>query len=839
MFAPGQGSPWRPAVTDARRRESTAHTLSIREKLGYSLGDLAANLIFQTLITYLAFFYTDVFRLPPATAATIIFVIGLLGAFVFTPLIGIAADRTATRWGKFRPWILWTAIPFGVLSLLAFSTPDLGEHGKVVYALTTYGLLMLVYAANNLPYSALSGVLTGSMAQRNSLSAYRFVAVMIAQFIIQVLLLPLVLILGDGDRVQGFERVMTVFAVVGTAFFLITFATTRERIVPAREQTGGVLQDLTDLLRNRPWQVMLALTVLVFINLALKGGTYVYYFQYYMREAALTGFLDSSGFNHFIDEVNAALSGWGLSGFTWPKDPATSAFSLFNACGILCMILGIGVSRHLADRFGKRSVFGGALLASTVFLLAFYFFPPTAVAVAFGAFMLHGFFYGITIPLLWAMIADVADYSEWKNHRRATAIIFSAMLCGLKIGLSIGGALVAGILAHHGYQAGAEQQPQAVVDGIRLTVSVYCSLPFLLAVTLLLLYEIDRKMEARIEHDLHARRQAGNLDQLAARAISQPLVTHIHTADPSAHVFEGRLYIYPSHDIDSGAPFDDEGGHFGMEDYHVLRMDAPTGETTDCGVALHVRDVPWAAQQMWAPDAACRDGRYYLYFPAKDRQGMFRIGVAASHRPEGPFIPEPEPMAGTYSIDPAVYEDDDGTHYLYFGGIWGGQLQKYRDNRYDAAHEEPAGDAPALGPRVGRLDACMTRLAEPTREIIILDEHGQPLRADDHARRFFEGPWLHKYQGRYYLSYSTGDTHLLCYAVGDSPYGPFTYGGVILTPVVGWTTHHSICAFEGQWYLFYHDAVLSGGVTHLRSVKCAPLHMEADGSIRTIHPYGA
>jgi Na+/melibiose symporter-like transporter len=826
-------------VTDARRRESTAHTLSIREKLGYSLGDLAANLIFQTLITYLAFFYTDVFRLPPATAATIIFVIGLLGAFVFTPLIGIAADRTATRWGKFRPWILWTAIPFGVLSLLAFSTPDLGEHGKVVYALTTYGLLMLVYAANNLPYSALSGVLTGNMAQRNSLSAYRFVAVMIAQFIIQVLLLPLVLILGDGDRVQGFERVMTVFAVVGTAFFLITFATTRERIVPAREQTGGVLQDLTDLLRNRPWQVMLALTVLVFINLALKGGTYVYYFQYYMREAALTGFLDSSGFNHFIDEVNTALSGWGLSGFTWPKDPATSAFSLFNACGILCMILGIGVSRHLADRFGKRSVFGGALLASTVFLLAFYFFPPTAVAVAFGAFMLHGFFYGITIPLLWAMIADVADYSEWKNHRRATAIIFSAMLCGLKIGLSIGGALVAGILAHHGYQAGAEQQPQAVVDGIRLTVSVYCSLPFLLAVTLLLLYEIDRKMEARIEHDLHARRQAGNVDQLAARAISQPLVTHIHTADPSAHVFEGRLYIYPSHDIDSGAPFDDEGGHFGMEDYHVLRMDTPTGETTDCGVALHVRDVPWAAQQMWAPDAACRDGRYYLYFPAKDRQGMFRIGVAASHRPEGPFIPEPEPMAGTYSIDPAVYEDDDGTHYLYFGGIWGGQLQKYRDNRYDAAHEEPAGDAPALGPRVGRLDACMTRLAEPTREIIILDEHGQPLRADDHARRFFEGPWLHKYQGRYYLSYSTGDTHLLCYAVGDSPYGPFTYGGVILTPVVGWTTHHSICAFEGQWYLFYHDAVLSGGVTHLRSVKCTPLHMEADGSIRTIHPYGA
>ncbi|MCU1046525.1 MFS transporter [Stenotrophomonas maltophilia] len=489
---------------------STEHALSVREKLGYSLGDLAANLIFQTLITYLAFFYTDVYRLPAATAATIIFVVGLLGAFVFTPLIGIAADRTSTRWGRFRPWILWTAIPFGVLSLLAFSTPDLGERGKVVYALTTYALLVCVYAANNLPYSALSGVLTGSMAQRNSLSAYRFVAVMIAQFIIQVLLMPLVLILGDGDRVRGFEQVMTAFAIIGTLFFLITFATTRERIVPTREQSGGVLQDLSDLLHNRPWQVMLALTVLVFINLALKGGSYIYYFQYYMSEAALAAFLQDSGFNGLIGGLNAGLARAGFAAFTWPTDAATSAFSLFNACGILCMILGIGLSRRLADRFGKRDVFGGALFVSTLFLLAFYFFPPTAVAVAFGAFMLHGFCYGITIPLLWAMIADVADYSEWKNHRRATAIIFSAMLCGLKIGLSVGGALVAAILAHYGYQAGLAQQSEAVVEGIRLTVSVYCAIPFLLAVALLFAYEIDKRAETRIEQDLLLRRRSAD-----------------------------------------------------------------------------------------------------------------------------------------------------------------------------------------------------------------------------------------------------------------------------------------------------------------------------------------
>jgi len=328
------------------------------------------------------------------------------------------------------------------------------------------------------------------------------------------------------------------------------------------------------------------------------------------------------------------------------------------------------------------------------------------------------------------------------------------------------------------------------------------------------------------------------LQALAAKAISQPLVRHMYTADPSAHVFEGRLYVYPSHDIDAGIPFDDDGSHFGMEDYHVLRMDAPDGEAVDCGVALHVKDVPWAERQMWAPDAATKGGRYYLYFPAKQADGIFRIGVAVGDRPEGPFTAEPEPIAGSYSIDPAVFADDDGTHYLYFGGLWGGQLQKYRDNRYDAAHAEPADDESALGPRVARLDAGMLRMAEPPREVLILDESGQPLRAGDHDRRFFEAAWMHKHRGRYYFSYSTGNTHYLCYAVGDSPYGPFEYRGRILEPVVGWTTHHSIVEFEGRWYLYYHDSLLSGGVTHLRSVKVAELQYDADGDVMPLHPYG-
>jgi hypothetical protein len=329
-----------------------------------------------------------------------------------------------------------------------------------------------------------------------------------------------------------------------------------------------------------------------------------------------------------------------------------------------------------------------------------------------------------------------------------------------------------------------------------------------------------------------------DLQALAAKAISQPLVTHIYTADPSAHVFEGAIYVYPSHDIDAGIPANDDGDHFGMQDYHVLRMDSPDGEAVDCGVALHVRDVPWAQRQLWAPDAACRDGRYYLYFPAKRADGIFQIGVAVGDDPAGPFVPEPEAIAGSYSIDPAVFADDDGAHYMYFGGLWGGQLQKYRNNVYDTAHEEPADDAPALGPRVARLTADMKQFAEAPREVLILDEAGRPLRAGDHARRFFEASWMHQYRGRYYLSYSTGNTHLLCYGVGDNPYGPFTWQGNILTPVVGWTTHHSICEFKGKWYLFYHDALQSGGVTHLRSIKVTPLHHEERGRIRTIRPYG-
>lgn len=329
-----------------------------------------------------------------------------------------------------------------------------------------------------------------------------------------------------------------------------------------------------------------------------------------------------------------------------------------------------------------------------------------------------------------------------------------------------------------------------------------------------------------------------NFEVINKIAISEPLVKHMYTADPSAHVFNGKIYIYPSHDIDAGIPFNDNGDHFGMEDYHVFSMESIDSEVIDNGVALHVKDVPWAEKQMWAPDASCKNGKYYLYFPAKRADGIFQIGVAISDSPTGPFIPEPEAIKDSYSIDPAVFEDEDGKFYLYFGGIWGGQLQKYRNNKFSEENEEPGKNEPALGPIVGLLTDDMTQFNDSPIEIKILDKNGDVLLAGNNEQRFFEGPWMHKYNGKYYFSYSTGDTHFICYAIGDNPYGPFTYQGRILNPVIGWTSHHSICEVDGKWYLFYHDSSLSKGITHLRSIKVTEITYNEDGSINTIDPYG-
>lgn len=480
---------------------NSSQKISVVEKIGYSLGDLAANLVFQTLVTYLAYFYTDIYGLKAEDASVITLTVGLLAGFVFNPLIGALADRTRTKWGKFRPWILLTAIPLGAAALFAFSTPDFSYKGKMVYAAVTYSVLLLLYAANNLPYAALSGVITGDMGERNSISSYRFVAVMFAQFFVQVFMLPIILSAGHGDKAAGIEVVMTWLAIIGTVMLLITFFTTKERVIPKPDQESTLGADLKDLKKNKPWIIMLIVTALIFITLAMKGGSYVYYFNNYVDEASLQNFI--SPITDFFNSIGMNFFG---------EDPRSAGFGLFNAGGIIMMIVGITFSKKFADKYGKRDAFIASLFSSTLFVLSFIFYPPKSVGLMFMSQILHGFFYGIGTPLLWAMIADVADYSEWKNNRRATAIIFSAMMVGLKVGLSIGSSLVAYIIGQYGYisSEGAVNvlQPETVSAGAKMLVSIFPSIPFFLACGLLMFYEITRKKEIEIENDLKERRKA-------------------------------------------------------------------------------------------------------------------------------------------------------------------------------------------------------------------------------------------------------------------------------------------------------------------------------------------
>jgi GPH family glycoside/pentoside/hexuronide:cation symporter len=477
--------------------------VSLLEKIGYSLGDLAANLVFQSLITYLAFFYTDIYGLKNNDASLIMLSVGLVAAFLFNPIVGALADRTNSRWGKFRPWILYTAIPLGVIALLVFSTPNFAYKGKVIYAAITYTLLLLLYAGNNLPYSALSGVLTGDMKERNSISSIRFIAVMFAQFFVQVFMLPIIQFAGKGDKAAGMEIVMTWLAIIGSILVLITFFTTRERIVPSVEQKSTLKQDLSDLVKNKPWLILLGVTILIFTTLSLKGGSYVYYFNNYVDKDALASFI--SPITNFLTSIGINFFG---------SDPVSAGFGLFNAGGIIFMLVGIGLSKKLADKYGKRDVYRLGLFISTLFILFFYFFSPKSVIMMFCSQIFHGFFYGITIPVLWAMVADVADYSEWKNNRRATAIIFSAMMVGLKAGLSFGQALVTWILGLYGYinkhDVAVGQtiiEPESVAHGAKMLISVFASIPFLIAVALLFFYKINKQTETLLETELAERRK--------------------------------------------------------------------------------------------------------------------------------------------------------------------------------------------------------------------------------------------------------------------------------------------------------------------------------------------
>jgi Na+/melibiose symporter-like transporter len=470
--------------------QAQSQKLSIREKVGYSLGDSAANFIFQTMLIFQLSFYTDTFGISAAAAGTLLLVARFWDA-IFDPVMGVVADRTDTRWGKFRPWILWTAIPFGIMGFLAFSTPNLSPSGKLIYAYVTYILLMTVYSANNLPYSALSGVMTGDVVERTSLSSYRFIFAMLAAVAIQGLALPMVKHFGQGDSAKGYQWTMGIFCVLAMIFFFITFLSAKERVKPDPAQKTSIAQDFKDLLGNGPWIALFLLTIFIFVTLSMRGGDLLFYFKYYLDKGAMLALLQTVGLARAGQDVDAIVG---------------TTFSLFNVCGLGATLIGIAFSKMLAMRFGKRNVFIVGLALTTVCWALFIFIPSNAILLAVIMQALSQLAYGTTVPLLWAMMADVADYSEWKTGRRATGVVFAAIVFGLKAGLGFGGAIGGWLLANYGYVPNVGQTERTLL-GIRLTASIFPAIPFIIGVVLLFFYKITKKMEFAIQDELNERRK--------------------------------------------------------------------------------------------------------------------------------------------------------------------------------------------------------------------------------------------------------------------------------------------------------------------------------------------
>jgi Na+/melibiose symporter-like transporter len=493
--------------------EKATGKLSVREKIGYGFGDAAANFVFQTMLIFQLGFYTDVFGITAAAAGTLLLV-GRFWDALFDPFMGVVADRTKTRWGKFRPWVLWGAIPFAVMFFLTFTTPSFGATGKLVYAYVTYILLMTFYSVNNLPYSALNGVITGDVNERTSLSSYRFFFAMAAAFVVQGLTLPLVGKLGQGDNVKGWSTTIGLFAVLSIVFFVITFLSVRERIQPDPKQKSSVRQDFADLFRNPPWVSMFMLTLFLFITLALWGSAMFYYFTYYVDKDSLFNFLQSWGLVVSSGDVAGGggvghniLNAFGLIAKEDHSNVASVGFSLFNMCGMLMNIIGVLFSKALAVRFGKKKVYLVGLFLTTVFTALFITAPSDAIGLTFLLNILKSLAYGPTIPLLWAMMADVADYSEWRTRRRATGFVFAGIVFALKAGLGVGGAICGWLLAAYGYVPNVVQTDHALF-GIRMTASIFPAITFFIGVAALSFYGISKKLSLQIQDELAERRKA-------------------------------------------------------------------------------------------------------------------------------------------------------------------------------------------------------------------------------------------------------------------------------------------------------------------------------------------
>jgi glycoside/pentoside/hexuronide:cation symporter, GPH family len=489
--------------------KSDTQKLPVYEKIGYSLGDAGANFVFKTMVTFQIFFYTDVMGIAGWKAGNLLLIARLWDAF-FDPMMGVIADRTNTRWGKFRPWVLWSAVPWGVFMFLAYTTPGYSMTGIMVYACVTNILLMTIYSVNNTPYSALTAVMTGNVNERTSLSSYRFVSAMIAQLIVGGFTLPLVAKFGQGDKAKGWQMTISLWAVVCVVLFVITFLSTRERIQPDPKQKSSVKEDFFSLAQNKPWIAMFIVTLAHFIVAAMRGGAVVYYFNYYVNRERLYDALQTLG----LTSVASGSGGWWynlLNTFGLIVDPektnvASVGFSLFDMSSQFVTVIGVLCATFLSIRFGKKAIVQIGFSLTAIFMASFIFLPADAIWATFALEYIRALSFAPTIPLLWAMFADVADYAEWKTGRRTTGVVYATIMFGLKVGLSLGGAMTGWLLSWYGYKADAFQTPHALM-GIRMTVSVYPAIFFAIVVLTMFFYKIGKKLNIQIQDELAERRE--------------------------------------------------------------------------------------------------------------------------------------------------------------------------------------------------------------------------------------------------------------------------------------------------------------------------------------------
>jgi len=485
--------------------------LSVLEKAGYSLGDGAANLVYMTVILFQLNFYTDTMGIVAGIAGTLLLVGRFWDAF-FDPMMGVIADRTNTRWGRFRPWVLWTALPFAVVMVLAYTVPGSRYGPTLIYAAVTNILLMTLYSANNTPYSAMTAVMTGDVNERTSISSYRFVAALIAQLMVGGFTLPLVAKFGQGNTAKGWQMTIGLWALICLVCFVITFLSTRERIKPVAQEKVSIRQSFGTLGKIGPWVAMFIVTLAHFTANSMRDGTVIYFFQYYVNKDRLFDFLRGAGLPYAASGAGAGgwwfslLNAFGLVINATKSNVSSVGFSLWNISGQVVLVIGVLFSTYLSIKFGKKAVALTGFALTTILMAGFIFLPPDNIRAIFVMIWLRSLGYAPTIPLLWAMFADVVDYAEWKTGRRTTGVIYATVLFALKLGLSLGGFLAGWLLTGYGYHPHVAQTEHALL-GIRLTISIYPAILYSIVVAALCFYPIGKKLNLQIQDELTERRK--------------------------------------------------------------------------------------------------------------------------------------------------------------------------------------------------------------------------------------------------------------------------------------------------------------------------------------------